>query len=130
MATFRGPTFRIQSPPTNAAKPSIRMLSVNVNVTSVIVQPKALVSGMRNTLQAYTAPSAICKITPAAAILHRFGKAPFPTSERDEDINNLSSLNAFAVQTMALILRRSTCSLVRELRLRAQFRSRSFFDLQ
>jgi len=76
MATFRGPTFRIHRPPTNAAKPSIRMLSVNVNVTWVIVHPKVLVSGIRNTLQAYTAPSAICMITPATAILHRLAKAP------------------------------------------------------
>src|SRR3954468_19097850 len=77
----------------NAAKPSIRMLSVNVNVTSVIVQPKVLVRGMRKTLHAYTAPSAICKTTPAAAILHRFGKAPpFSATEFGVDIKPPSSV--------------------------------------
>ena len=48
------------------------MAMVNVSVTSEIVQPNDLVSGMRNTLQAYTAPSAICITTPAAAMTQRF----------------------------------------------------------
>ena len=48
------------------------MAMVKVTVTSEIDQPNALVNGMRNTLQAYTAPSAICMTTPAAAITQRF----------------------------------------------------------
>lgn len=56
---------------------------------------------MRNTLQAYTAPSAICKITPAAAIVHRFGKTPpFAVIVPAEDIY-LPSLNACEEQTKA-----------------------------
>ena len=47
------------------------MAIVNVSVTSEIVHPNSCVSGIRKTLQAYTAPSAICMTTPAAAIGQR-----------------------------------------------------------
>src|SRR6266850_1428701 len=70
-ATTRGPTRFSHRPPKNAAMPSTKMLIVNVNVTSDVLQPNCLVSGTRNTLQAYTAPSATCINTPAAAMIHR-----------------------------------------------------------
>ena len=70
-ATVRGPTRRIHNPPANAAKPKTKMAIVNVSVTSEIVHPNACVSGIRKTLQAYTAPSAICMTTPAAAMGQR-----------------------------------------------------------
>jgi hypothetical protein len=41
-----------------------------------MLHPYAFVSGMRKTLQAYTAPSAICMRTPAAAIHHLLATVP------------------------------------------------------
>src|SRR5882724_3481689 len=70
-ATTRGPTRFCQRPPKNAAIPNTKMLIVNVNVTSDVLQPNCLVSGARKTLQAYTAPNATCMNTPAAAMTHR-----------------------------------------------------------
>lgn len=53
----------------------MKMARVKVSVTCGMVHPKALLSGMRNTLQAYTAPSPICITMPAIAIPQRFGTA-------------------------------------------------------
>ena len=44
---------------------------VNVRETWEMLQPNSLTSGMRNTLQAYPAPKAICMHTPATAIHQR-----------------------------------------------------------
>src|SRR5438093_13715325 len=49
---------------------------VNVSVTSPLLQPNRVASGFRNTLQAYTAPSAICISTAATAMLHLL-RSPF-----------------------------------------------------
>src|SRR5258705_6962992 len=71
-ATTRGPLRFSHTPPKNDAKPSTKMLIVNVNVTSEMLQPNCFASGTRNTLHAYTAPKAICRKTPATAIAQRF----------------------------------------------------------
>ena len=47
------------------------MLIVNVSVISEMLHPNCFASGTRKTLQAYTAPSAIWKNTPAIAITQR-----------------------------------------------------------
>src|SRR5437899_618355 len=70
-ATVRGPTRFIHNPPKNDAKPSTKILIVNVNVTCEMLQPNCFDNGMRNTLQAYTAPSAIWRNTPAIAMPQR-----------------------------------------------------------
>src|SRR5207244_13573287 len=67
-----GPTRFIHNPPKNAAKPSTKILMVKVNVTCEMLQPNCFDNGMRNTLQAYTAPSAIWRNTPAIAMTQRF----------------------------------------------------------
>src|SRR5260370_40890841 len=71
-ATIRGPLRVSQRPPKNADMPSTKMLIVNVNVTSGMLHPNCFASGVRKTLQAYTAPNAICKKTPAVAMTQRF----------------------------------------------------------
>src|SRR5258708_35820660 len=71
-ATTRGPLRFNHRPPKKAAIPSVKMLMVNVNVTSGMLHPNCFARGMRKTLQAYTAPNAICKKTPAVAITQRF----------------------------------------------------------
>src|SRR3954462_10855057 len=70
-ATTRGPFLLSQIPPKNAATPRTKMLIVNVRVTSEIFQPNRVASGVRKTLQAYTAPSATWITTPAKAITQR-----------------------------------------------------------
>jgi hypothetical protein len=70
-ATMRGPFRFNHNPPKNAAKPSTKILMVNVNVTSEMLQPNCFDNGMRNTLQANTAPSAIWRKTPAIAMTQR-----------------------------------------------------------
>src|SRR5215469_15818095 len=47
------------------------MAIVKVQVTCAIDQPNCFVSGLRNTLHAYTAPSATCIKKPASAIPQR-----------------------------------------------------------
>ena len=74
IATMRGPFRFIQSPPSIDVHPRQKKLSVKVNETCAMLQPNSLTSGMRNTLQAYAAPSAICRQTPATAIHHRFAE--------------------------------------------------------
>src|SRR5260221_4410165 len=69
---MRGPLRVSQRPPKNADMPSTKMLIVNVNVTSGMLHPNCFASGVRKTLQAYTAPNAICRKTPAVAMTQRF----------------------------------------------------------
>ena len=52
MPTIRGPARFIHKPPTNAAKPRVRIAMVKVSVTSEMLQWKAAMSGSRKTLQA------------------------------------------------------------------------------
>ena len=47
------------------------MLIVKVSVTCEILHPNCFDNGTRNTLQAYTAPSAIWRNTPAIAMTQR-----------------------------------------------------------
>src|SRR5438105_2474832 len=68
---MRGPRRLSHKPPKNAAMPSTKMLIVKVNVTSEMLQPNWFTSGVRNTLQAYTAPNATWMKTPARATYHR-----------------------------------------------------------
>src|SRR6476619_4515302 len=89
IATLRGPTFRIHSPPTNAAMPRTKMAMVKVSVTCEMVQPNARVRGILKTLHAYTAPSAICMMTPAKAITQRLDTAPDGTTGFDVAILKL-----------------------------------------
>jgi hypothetical protein len=49
----------------------MKMLIVKVSVTWEMLQPNCFDNGMRNTLQAYTAPSAIWRNTPAIAMTQR-----------------------------------------------------------
>src|SRR5579875_596344 len=72
MATTRGPLLFAHRPPKNAAKPTTKIAMVKVSVTCSIDQPNFAVSGLRKTLHAYTAPSAICMTTAANAIPQRF----------------------------------------------------------
>src|SRR5258705_10726081 len=72
-ATTRGPLRLSHRPPKNDAKPSTKMLIVNVNVTSEMLHPNCFASGTRNTLHAYTEPKAICRKTPETAIALRIG---------------------------------------------------------
>ena len=51
-ATIRGPFRAIHNPPKNAAKPSTKMLIVNVRVTWEMLQPNCFDNGTRNTLHA------------------------------------------------------------------------------
>jgi hypothetical protein len=71
---MRGPFLFSQSPPKNEAKPKQKMAIVKVSVTCEMVQPNCLTSGVRKTLQAYTAPKAICMQTPATAISQRLAR--------------------------------------------------------
>ena len=70
-ATIRGPDLFIHRPPKKAAKPRDKIAMLNVVLTPETDEPYASDSGMRKTLQAYTAPRATCITTPAAAINHR-----------------------------------------------------------
>src|SRR4029077_13827607 len=70
---MRGPFRFIHNPPKNAAKPSTKMLMVNVSVTSEILHPSCFDNGTRKTLQAYTAPRAIWRNIPAIAMVQRLG---------------------------------------------------------
>jgi hypothetical protein len=67
----------INMPPAKAANPSTRIASSNATVTCETVQPYVRFSGMRKTLHAYTAPSAICMSTPATARIDRLGVSVF-----------------------------------------------------
>ena len=71
MATLRGPTLPIHSPPKYAEIPRNTIVSVNAMFTDETEASYSSESGLRNTLQAYTAPSATCMTTPAAAISQR-----------------------------------------------------------
>src|SRR5215210_3984206 len=71
MATMRGPDRPIHSPPTKAANPRDKIVMLNVVLTAVTDVPYCSASASRNTLQAYTAPSATCITTPATAMITR-----------------------------------------------------------
>ena len=71
MATTLGPDLASHKPPKKEEKPKEKIAMVNVRVTCEMLQPNCLARGTRNTLHAYTAPSAICIKTPAAAINQR-----------------------------------------------------------
>src|SRR5690348_16049302 len=83
---MRGPERRIQRPPAKAANPRTRIASSNAYVVCVMLHPYAFVSGMRNTLQAYTAPSAICMRTPAPAINHLLATVPLQTTRSQDTV--------------------------------------------
>ena len=68
MATTRGPLRVSHSPPSTDVQPRKNQLIVKGRVTCGMVQPYSFDSGIRNTLHAYPAPSAICMQTPATAI--------------------------------------------------------------
>src|ERR1700686_4225779 len=78
MATTLGCLRFINNPPAYAERPRKNQLIKNVQVTSVMLQPNSLERGMRKTLQAYAAPSAICMKTPATAIHQRFNAGMVP----------------------------------------------------
>ena len=72
IATLRGPTLAIHSPPKYADIPRNTIVSVNAMLIDETEASYSSASGLRNTLHAYTAPSATCMTTPAAAISQRF----------------------------------------------------------
>src|SRR6185369_17812142 len=81
-ATTRGPLRFNHKPPAKAAHDSARIVIVKVSVICEMLQPNCVASGVRNTLDAYTEPSAICSNTPAAAILQRSDGIAHPRLRR------------------------------------------------
>jgi hypothetical protein len=86
MATILGPLRFSHRPPKTDVHPRKKKLMVNVSVTWGMLQPNCFASGMRNTLQAYADPSAICRLTPATAIHQRFKLRMFSPSWLDVKI--------------------------------------------